>query len=541
MADTLKLRGGTTTQNAGFTGADREVTVDTTKKTLVVHDGTNAGGTPLMKESGGNAASSVGIGTGGTNAIVIDSSQRIGIGTGSPKRNIHIHENSTGTVGLMLTNDATGNSNDSQGFQLKVGTNKTANIEQREDANMDFLMSGNVAMSIDTSRHVGIGVIDPLSDLHIASSLATIRLEDSDVANGAAYSLITSSSNGNIEFSADPDNVRSGSDFRFHVDGNECMRINEDGNLGIGTSDPAKQLEVKAQDATIRLNQTNAPTTPVDIRNRSGDLVFDIHSVARDVVITALSETVELFRFTGNGKCGIGTSDPQANLSVASDTAFIDVGGTNRGKIGYKSDDIYIATSAGAGKLIFKNNVASTDHPADSGSTLMTINSDGKVLINTTTDTFDGVKGNLNIANTNTNNNTCINLSRNTALGRAQIRFSNPNGNVGSISTDGSATLYNTSSDYRLKENITAISDAITRLKTLKPYRFNFKADTSTTVDGFLAHEVTAVPEAITGTKDEVDADNKPIYQGIDQSKLVPLLVAAVQELIGKVEALEAA
>ena len=105
-----------------------------------------------------------------------------------------------------------------------------------------------------------------------------------------------------------------------------------------------------------------------------------------------------------------------------------------------------------------------------------------------------------------------------------------------------------------MKENAVAISDGISRLKTLKPYRFNFKADESTTLDGFFAHEVTAVPEAVSGIKDEVvtqamiDAGdykegtlNDPIYQGIDQSKLVPLLVAAVQELIGKVEALEAA
>ena len=64
---------------------------------------------------------------------------------------------------------------------------------------------------------------------------------------------------------------------------------------------------------------------------------------------------------------------------------------------------------------------------------------------------------------------------------------------------------YSTSlSDYRLKENAVAISDGITRLKTLKPYRFNFKADADKTVDGFFAHEVTAVPEAISGTKDEV-------------------------------------
>jgi len=76
----------------------------------------------------------------------------------------------------------------------------------------------------------------------------------------------------------------------------------------------------------------------------------------------------------------------------------------------------------------------------------------------------------------------------------------------------------------------------------LKPYRFNFKTDSSTILDGFFAHEVSsAVPEAISGTKDAVDRDNNPIHQGIDQSKLVPLLVAAVQELIGKVEKLEAA
>ena len=129
--------------------------------------------------------------------------------------------------------------------------------------------------------------------------------------------------------------------------------------------------------------------------------------------------------------------------------------------------------------------------------------------------------------------------------------FFNANGNVGDIRTSGSATQYNTSSDYRLKENAVAISDGITRLKTLKPYRFNFKADSSTVVDGFFAHEVTAVPEAITGTKDEVATTDTadelsnisigdPIYQSIDQSKLVPLLTAALQEEISKREALEA-
>ena len=119
------------------------------------------------------------------------------------------------------------------------------------------------------------------------------------------------------------------------------------------------------------------------------------------------------------------------------------------------------------------------------------------------------------------------------------VRFQRDNTDVGSIDVTTSSTSYNTSSDYRLKENVVSISDGITRLKTLKPKRFNFIADATKTVDGFLAHEVTAVPEAITGTKDEVDSDNNPIYQGIDQSKLVPLLTAALQEAVAKIEVLE--
>jgi len=116
---------------------------------------------------------------------------------------------------------------------------------------------------------------------------------------------------------------------------------------------------------------------------------------------------------------------------------------------------------------------------------------------------------------------------------------------VGSISTNGSSTSYNTTSDYRLKENVVDLTNATDRLKQLEPKRFNFIADADTTVDGFLAHEVqTIVPEAVTGTKDGMTTDNDgnsvPDYQGIDQCKLVPLLTAALQEAITKIEQLEA-
>jgi len=112
---------------------------------------------------------------------------------------------------------------------------------------------------------------------------------------------------------------------------------------------------------------------------------------------------------------------------------------------------------------------------------------------------------------------------------------------VGSISVTSTATAYNTFSDYRLKENVQPVSDPVLRLNQLKPVNFAWKAD-GTRVDGFLAHEVQAViPEAITGTKDEVDENGSPVYQGIDQAKLVPLLTAALQDAIRRIEALEAA
>ena len=111
---------------------------------------------------------------------------------------------------------------------------------------------------------------------------------------------------------------------------------------------------------------------------------------------------------------------------------------------------------------------------------------------------------------------------------------------VGTITTNGSTTSYNTSSDYSLKEDIVDIEGSIERLKDLKPVNFKWKSD-GTRVDGFIAHEAQeVVPEAVTGTKDAVYEDGNPQYQGIDQSKLVPLLTKALQEAVTKIEALEA-
>lgn len=116
----------------------------------------------------------------------------------------------------------------------------------------------------------------------------------------------------------------------------------------------------------------------------------------------------------------------------------------------------------------------------------------------------------------------------------------NNGGQVGRIEHDHTSAALVSGSDYRLKENDVAISDGITRVKQLRPIRFNWKAEPSKTVDGFFAHEVQSiVPEAVSGEKDAVDEDDKIIMQGMVTERLVPLLTAALKEAIGKIEVLE--
>ena len=137
---------------------------------------------------------------------------------------------------------------------------------------------------------------------------------------------------------------------------------------------------------------------------------------------------------------------------------------------------------------------------------------------------------------------------KNPNVGSTFMRFYNNSGSsVGTITQNGtSSTSYNTSSDYRLKENIVPMTGSIDRLKELKPSKFNFidqdvSRDATITVDGFIAHEVSdIIPEAITGEKDGLDYEGNPEYQSIDQSKIVPLLTGALQEAISKIESLEA-
>ena len=186
----------------------------------------------------------------------------------------------------------------------------------------------------------------------------------------------------------------------------------------------------------------------------------------------------------------------------------------------------------------------------------MRIDSDGGLRVGTTTNIFNlsstehasiknpGQGNALTLQSTNVTGGFPILYlsSTDTTASQNAIVFQRTGGGVGTISTSASATAYNTTSDHRLKENVADMTGAIARVKSLAPKRFNFIVDTTDTlVDGFIAHEAqTVVPEAVTGTHNEVDDDGNAVMQGIDQAKLVPLLTGALQEAIAKIEALEA-
>jgi hypothetical protein len=241
---------------------------------------------------------------------------------------------------------------------------------------------------------------------------------------------------------------------------------------------------------------------------------------------------------TTGGNVGIGTASPGAKLEVAagrakfvgnSDQYNIEVkynSATNGGWVGSPAADV-LAFYRGAGG-------------AESGR----FDSSGNLLVGTTTTPVGNrVNGHYFYANGGYNSRT-VASNRDWGISVTSgsvINFYSDNGSAavfsGSISVNGSSTAFNTSSDYRLKENVQPMVGALARISALKPVTYKWLTD-GRDGEGFIAHELAeVVPDAVVGEKDAVDAEGNPQYQGIDTSFLVATLTAAIQELKAIVDA----
>jgi len=287
-----------------------------------------------------------------------------------------------------------------------------------------------------------------------------------------------------------------------------------DGNVGIGTSSPATFGKL-----SLTVDGTTTPTTADNVKNSSVNLFAETNG-------DSANNTVGIFGWQSNAP-GIGSG------------------------IGFSREN---ASNWGS-QIRFYTHPTTTSNISDI-TERMRIESTGNLLIGSTSYSASSNNKMIEAAGQ-------VFFARSTTGQAGQLVFQNPNGSVGQVVTSGNSTTYNTSSDYRLKDNINYTFDATSQIKQLKPCEFNFKTDLTTKIIGFIAHETQEiVPQAVSGTKDGMTAevlyvdgneipDGKKVGdvkeaskidpQGMDNSHLVPLLVKTIQELEARITALESA
>ena len=435
----------------------------------------------------------------GTNALV----------SGRPDNVLHLHKASGGTADgptIYFTNQQTGVTG-SDGFTVGINDTQSPYIWNRENTDLRFGTNNAERFRIDKDGNIGQGSATPTtpngSNADNPNNGLVFTMYGDSPAINLVSSTTTSSDYSLINFGRTGSSTNPYRAVIGYKQSDDILRINAQNAIAFDTGGDINTGEA------LRIN-SNGSVSIANTRNYYGALNVEAG------VITSGSSAIDI-KASGSG-------------SYAQAISFGDHN-TISGELKIKnSTDITLGTSSNHPFVLLGNNVAG----------LKISNSNGRLERNFgagSGHTADGMWFNNSVSATG-----------------YFIRFWQTSGGyganqIGSITHSAYNTAYNTSSDYRLKENDVKISDGITRLKQLRPIRFNWKSDPSTTEDGFFAHEAAmVVPEAVTGTKDEVaDSDSPdigqkagdPIHQGMDYGKITPLLTAALQEAITRIETLE--
>ena len=455
-------------------------------------------------------------------AITIDANENVGIGATPASWNSGFTALQVGTNAAVYNESevATGYV---QNAYKKLGadwaytsTNEASWYEQYNGTHLfkvaasgsaDAAISWTTAMTIDNSGKVGIGDSSPARQLSVKGASSTVGSFESTGTTALAAFVGSGTTN--------DEQVRVGAigdDLVTYAGGAERMRIGANGNLGIGTDSPATKVHLSnsgATDSYVRFDNSNVPNGwSMGASGSTGRFQLTQNGVADRLIVDS----------SGNLVIGLSDKigavlhvDPAANVTTGFGAPLIKVGGANssagngslysvgfgyvNGAANKSPAEIGFVTTNAAGStkgdLVFATR-DSTD-PAVAPAERMRIDTAGTVFVGTTATPQNGTSGVeigtsfIRIGKNITGNSTCL-------------QFNNPNGVVGYIATSGSATSYNTSSDYRLKTDVQPMTGATATFMQLKPCNFEWIAD-GTRVDGFLAHELgEVIPAAATGT-----------------------------------------
>jgi hypothetical protein len=482
----------------------------------------------------------------------------VGIGTTSPSQKLDvngtINANSYTGGNISVTNITTGTIRTTNEISTNITTTSLLTTTLNASSGITsgasqfsslFITSGSlnatfnsntIGSIITTAGNVGIGTSSPTTNLDIRNSASgisniltihggitgnnnvgsTIRIGGSSGHYSSITGVHESSGLTYLTFGTCPTNG----------DPVERMRITASGNVSIGTTSPSEKLHIHADSGSsyLRLSASNGQS---GIQIGDTSTAWWIYKEGNSANLNWYDGGTNWMTLKhGSGNLGINTTQPGESPYGSVTNALLTIRGSGTDNVG---STILIGGGNGHYSSItgyhINTGVTILDFATCNGPSNPTLRfriagngdlyhyADAKVQFRANTGDGDG-RVNIN------------------DLGGTAISFYFGTTKVGSITLGASSTAYNTSSDYRLKENVISLENAIDRVIQIPVHRFNFISDPDIIYDGFLAHEVQAiVPEAVTGEKDAVDEEGNIKAQGIDQSKLVPLLTAALKEV----------
>jgi hypothetical protein len=454
-----------------------------------------------------------------------------------------------------------------------------------------FTEGGVESMRIDSAGLVGIGTSSPSSYNSFADNLVIAGTDTGlTIASGTSnYGSIhfADGTSGSDAFRGQIVYFHTNNYMSFSTDAAERMRIGSTGNIGIGVSSASSRLDISAPFSVDNSGASNKWSARLfDSSSMAagvgGSILFqgDKGTGAGNFAgIAGLKENAtsgneqgylsmytvpssgtitERMRITSAGNVGIGTASPSVKLHVSGARAIIDDGtgtqiglsvGTSSTSTGTNYGAIDVNGTAYSGLFLRVGNTSNGYFQASAGTSVvigsvtnipfvlatneterMRIDSSGNLLVGTTA-RMSSEKVIIQAASVSTG--LAIRMNNSSGTYNAVEFYDGDSTLSGTIAVNNSAntTAYNTSSDYRLKENIAPMTGALNKIQALKPVTYIWKNTPNLAGQGFIAHELQeVVPDCVTGEKDAVDTEGNPVYQGIDTSFLVATLTAAIQE-----------